>query len=686
MVLRGLTFKMNNIGNPFVECTSRDMSFKDVFQYWCDPFACYAIDYNTLTRSITPVIIEGPRGSGKTMILKYISYFCQKEILCSTHRGSDELNILNSIRQSGSLGIYFRYKDDFGSLFKFLNCSKSSKESLFLYYFEMYVLDELFKILSDIEKDGVLNNKCTKNLIDAINDILFTNAQTFQALNFSIQERIQKVDRWVRKSRYLDSAEDVLQELIDGENYILHICKCIGNCVPEFSDVRFLVIIDEYENAGEYQRILNTLLKQVDHTSNVTYRIGVRPRGMSTLETNVGTEFLQIDRDFLLYVLQMHKMTNYKAFIREIANRRLNSVEFFAENGLTDIQILLGKKESLDNEARALTQKNPEKHFEILKKKFSPSEYTKIVNMIRCTSSPLMEMLNIVWILRDVPSKKVSMAMQGYIAGRHKETGHSEEIDLARKYKLDYSDKYRTQMMFILLGIYAQNKKYYSFNTFAYLSSGAVNDFISLCRNVFYLLDESYYIRASSDPLIPISLQTKGAENTAIEQMDKIRLCNEYGTEMYSFAMNIGGLFKLLHKDIYAKYPETNQFAFENEVEIENRPLLKEVRNSLIKWGVIVKRPRIQSISIGRRKGTLYYLNRIFSPIFGISFRTRGGYNFVVPTTLFEILLKEAWDADKIKSWKDKKNNDTPPANNESHKNSEVIDPNQISIFEVQDG
>lgn len=105
---------------------------------------------------------------------------------------------------------------------------------------------------------------------------------------------------------------------------------------------------------------------------------------------------------------------------------------------------------------------------------------------------------------------------------------------------------------------------------------------------------------------------------------------------------------------IYAKYPETNQFAFENEIEIESRPLLKEVRNSLIKWGVIIKRPRIQSISIGRRKGTLYYLNRMFSPIFGISFRTRGGYNFVMPTALFESLLKESWEPEKIKNWKEK--------------------------------
>lgn len=674
---------MNNIGNPFVECTSRDMSFKEVFQYWCNPFTCYAIDYNTLTKSTTPIIVEGPRGSGKTMILKYISYFCQKELLHSTLKDSRGAEILDAIRQLGSLGIYFRYKDDFGTLFRYLNCSKSGKEQLFLYYFEMYVLDELFRILLDMEEEGSLESKFTKDVVDAINNILHTDAENLQALNSAIKSKIQRVDKWVRKSRYLDSAEETLQELVDGKNYILQVCRCIGQLVPELSDVRFLVIIDEYENAGEYQRILNTLLKQVDHTSNVTYRIGVRPRGMLTLETNVGTEFLQIDRDFLLYVLQTQKMTDYKAFIREIANRRLKSVDFFAENGLTDIQVLLGTKENLDEEARALTKNNSRKHFEILKKKFFPNEYTKIIDMISCTSSPLMEMLNIVWILRGIPAEKVRMAMQGYLAGRHKEIGHSEEIELARKYKLDYSDKYRSQMMFILLGIYAQNKKYYSFNTFAYLSSGAVNDFISLCRNVFYLLDEFYYDKASSTPLIPIALQAKGAENTAIEQMDKIRLCSEYGTEMYSFAMNIGGLFKLLHRDIYAKYPETNQFAFENEVEIESRPLLKEVRNSLIKWGVIVKRPRIQSISIGRRKGTLYYLNRIFSPIFGISFRTRGGYNFVMSTSLFESLLKEAWEAEKIKAWKDKKNKNTPLSNGKNCKSEENVDPNQISMFEV---
>lgn len=675
---------MNNIGNPFVECTSRDMNFKEVFQYWCNPFDCYAIDYNTLIRSATPIIIEGPRGSGKTMILKYISYFCQKELLYTEEDFPNKISLLDIIKKNGSIGIYFRYKDDFGALFKFLNCSKSAKERLFLYYFEMYVLDELFRILSDMKEAGALKDEDITALTNGINNILHSKATDLHGLNVAIGEKIRRIDNWVRKARYIDAAENTLKELIDGENFLLRICKCIGQCISELSEIKFLVIIDEYENAAEYQQILNTLIKQVDHTSNVTYRIGVRPKGMSTLKTNVGVEFLQIDRDFLLYVLQTQKMKDYKKFVCEIANRRLRSIDYFSKNGLTDIKILLGAKENLDKEALAVT-KNATKHFEILKRKIPNNEYEKTVTMLRCASSPLMEMLNVVWVLRGVASEKVQTAMNGYINGLYKNASQSEEAELARKYKLDYSDKYRYQMMFILLGIYAQSKKYYSFNTFAYLSSGAVNDFISLCRNVFYLLDNSYYDRASVEPQIPIFIQAKGAENTAIEQMDKVRLCNEHGTEMYSFAMNIGGLFKLLHRDIYAKYPETNQFAFENESEIERRPLLKEVSDSLIKWGVIIKRPRIQSISIGKRKGTLYYLNRIFSPIFGISFRTRGGYNFVMPTDLFECLLKESWEPEKIRSWKEKKSktNTHSASNDVLQQEGWTVDYNQLSMFDL---
>lgn len=670
---------MSNIGNPFVECTSRDMTFREVSNYWCNPFACYSIDYSTLKRSLTPIIIEGPRGSGKTMILKYISYHCQKEIFLSQQHDSDK-SLLDLFSNDGSIGVYFRYKDNFGTLFSTLNCDQQLKNRLFLYYYEMYVLDELFSILSDLEGHDQEGKQNWANLTQQANSFLSTNCHSIRDFNAWVHDQIDNVDKWIRKSRYIKDSQTTLEDLIHGENYISNICKFASKFIPQLQNIHFLIIIDEYENAGNYQSILNTLLKQVDHTNNITYRIGVRPKGINTLSTTIGAEFLQIDRDFLLYVLQAKKMPQYKQFIAEIANRRLSNIPFFFENNATDIRKLLGNTESLDDEAQAVVR-NSEKHFDVLKAKVGSENFSHVVSLLRNPQNPLMEMLNILWVLRGHSPEETNIAMNAYIKGLHKSQLSRDEGKLAKKYKLDYSDKYRYQLLFALLGIHSQKKKYYSFNTFAYLSSGAVNDFISLCRNVFYQLDESYYDHIRTNPQIPIAIQAAGAEDTAIEQMEKIQMCNENGTEMYSFAMNIGSLFRHFHRDILARYPETNQFAFENEIEIENSPVLSEIKNSLIKWGVIVKKPRIQSISIGKRKGSLYYLNRIFCPIFGISYRTRGGYNYVLPTYLFEILLKQQMDAKNILSSKN-----TKPSSDKnvtaSKKQTDNIDPDQIR-FEV---
>ena len=114
-----------------------------------------------------------------------------------------------------------------------------------------------------------------------------------------------------------------------------------------------IIIIDEYENAAEYQILLNSLLKQVDAKIKVTYRIGVRPQGMVTMETRVGNEFLQINRDYILCQLRSDNMLKYKKFIANIANIRLNSNQTYVELGLTNIEELLGNVDnsSLDKKS-----------------------------------------------------------------------------------------------------------------------------------------------------------------------------------------------------------------------------------------------------------------------------------------------------------------------------------------------
>lgn len=200
-----------------------------------------------------------------------------------------------------------------------------------------------------------------------------------------------------------------------------------------------------------------------------------------------------------------------------------------------------------------------------------------------------MQMMNIVWYLRGKQPEMIQKAQNAYLSGTADKYSEDTVLKEAHKYKLDYSGKYRLQLLCVLCGLYKVSKSYYSFNTFAYLSTGVVNDFISLCRNTFYHLDNMDLEDLLEGKTISVRIQTKGAEDTANEQLNQIQVTDEFGSEMYNFAMNIGYEFEIMHKDIQSKYPETTQFAFENEAEIDADKRIKAIKDCMIKWGVIQK-------------------------------------------------------------------------------------------------
>ena len=50
--------------------------------------------------------------------------------------------------------------------------------------------------------------------------------------------------------------------------------------------------------------------------------------------------------------------------------------------------------------------------------------------------------------------------------------------------------------------------------------------------------------------------------------------------------------------------------------------------NMALRWSMIVKKSAPQRLSVDiNKRGDIFYINRIFSPLFNISYRTRGGFN-----------------------------------------------------------
>lgn len=626
----------NIISNPFVGCTARDMKFEEVRQYWCSPFELYKINEGELFTSRTPVVIEGVRGTGKTMILKYLSYSVQKDLM----KGTSVDEKLQYFKQR-SVGVYFRYKYDFCNMFKSLDCNKQDKERIFRHYYELFIVRQILEILEDIYHEQ--NNTQAEEVVCSFFNI---SNRPLKEVRGHINRLLRSMDVIINSSSYDEAWRDKIMPLIGTGNIVSEFVRTINSLCPGWKDILFVILLDEYENLGMFQTMVNTLIKQVDDTVNLTYRLGMRPAGMdNNNKTNVAGEHLQVDRDFLLRRLEYENFSEYKQFALEISKKRLESVEVFRENGLCDISNILGKCEDFDAEANQVVKKGT-KHFKLIKSSFPKDTMTDVVNELSCEEK-LMEMYNILRVLRGEDYKKTGELCRQYreYRNRHKSDAAMEEE--LHKYQLDYSNKYRVTLLYMLLTIYGEQKLYYSVNTFLRLSSGSINDFISLCRNVFKHMNDKMLEDLQKGECVSAQIQTYASVDTAEDQRRKVSMSNRYGKEMYTFIDNMGSIFEEYHRDLEARYPETNQFAFENENEIRNDDVLNAYLVELINSGAVIRKSRRQLISVGKTRGAIYQLNRIYAPIYQYSYRTRGGFNQIINREDFENMLRKSIDPRK---------------------------------------
>lgn len=221
---------------------------------------------------------------------------------------------------------------------------------------------------------------------------------------------------------------------------------------------------------------------------------------------------------------------------------------------------------------------------------------------------------------------EVKAVMEDYLKGK--------KAEKANKYRMDYVDKYKLSLMFLLCSIYRKHKKYYSFNTFAFLSSGIVGNFIELCRGAFQYAEFENKDLLIKKGEISIEQQTKAASDFSEAELREINRIESYGGYIHKFVNNLGNIFRDFHTDIKIRYPETNQFS----PDIDNLPEqeFKNAFKAAIMWSVVQKKPRIQQPTPGKHLKDIYTINRIFSPSFQISYRTRGGYS--VKLTALDIL------------------------------------------------
>ena len=632
----------NTFNNPFEEINANVIDSKRIVDYWCNPFdlGLTNSDERKFRTSKIPIILQGSRGSGKTTILKYYSFPAQLE----RAENQRDKSLKRLIKNEEEVGFYFRCEESFVSTFEliFKNVNSEQWTRIFECYIELVFAEQLIEMLRSLQVRQEIEAISSSSIQDIFIKTGISNVDecgSIKELYSLVHKNVAYFEQY--KNRIVFTEERFEPPFFVGIfSLSIAIIQEIKKIIPDFSNVLFILMIDEYENlSSELQKRFNTIIKFAK--PDVSIRIGRRSEGAFTTETVNDVEYLRENHDYYLASLGREPdITKMKKYFLEVSNRRFQKAGIlWTDIKDYSIEKMLGDMEDLQKECREVCGSRKNHLDAILKQSPQLASNEKlrefIIDIIKNDTNPIAETINALWVIRnkkyDVKdaAKYAVTAMNAYFAGEKKEG--------VKKYKADYSNKYRYAITVFICSVYKRDKLYYGFNAVSHLSNGNVRTFINFCQSIinealFYEKDR--FLKSGT---ISRNIQSDAIRKFSKSEFDSICSVVYAGDKIKRLISNLGNSFSIYHKDRRLRYPETTQFAFD---EAQLHPQDRDVLRTAESWAIIIRRDREQRISAGVYERTeLCHMNKMFAPLFNISYRTRGGVNLYLNKNEIQSLL-----------------------------------------------
>lgn len=626
--------------NPFSGVNAVQLDTDLILEYWCNPFTYNLfseIKEEDIYGDPNNIVLMGGRSTGKSMFLRYWSYQVQIKI-CER----DGITLHELIQRNKGVGFYFRIDGAKLKSFQGYGFSQEYWTSVFTQYFELIVGRQYIEVLKYLENErSIPSNILKQALIPNLCKLLdFKGFDKLEKILDEFDIRIREVELYLGNVPFYKNEFRPKDRGFSSQALSFKIPELLISTLPSLKHLNIILLLDEYENFLDYQqKVVNTLLRFTK--PHIKFRIGMRLEGFRTFYMIADQDFIKEGREYRKVVFEevVNKDSGYQEFLYDICKKRLEAIPLLKERGFTNIKSILSGSENLEEEAIEIARSKPDKIFDFFSKKF-PKDFPKNLpradlEKVRCPQNPLLELLNFIWLTRGVSAELTIKSMNDYL----NKVSDSKE---GEKYRRDYIDKYKLTLTFLLCSIYRKNKQYYSFNTFAFLSSGIVGHFIELCRRSFAAADWGDTDKLLNDGIITKKFQHQAATDFSNAEKQQIARIETYGGMVSKFIENVGNIFRGFHLDFQMRYPETNQFAI-NVDSIQDKSL-QEAMKAAVRWTIIQRKPKMQRSGPSESLQDIYTINRIFCPSFQISYRTRGGKS----VSLKETSLKKLMTEDKV--------------------------------------
>ncbi|MCX6250569.1 MAG: hypothetical protein NTX61_07450 [Bacteroidetes bacterium] len=532
-----------------------------------------------------PCVLEGGRGTGKTTVLRGLSYQGQFALTKNDIVGFDKSNFI---------GLYHRVDTNQVRSFAGGGISDEVWMKIFAHYFNLFICREILVFLKWHDEKNPEGEQLGRFACDLI------------ARSLNIIEKADNQDKLLKLINYkivefqskINSSKGDILSLLSMSGVPITIITEQVLQLSQYKEKIFFILIDEYENYDDYQQqIINTLIKHT--TEYYTFKIGVRELGWRIKHTLNTNELLHDPADYVLIRIEKEFQDSYfSEFAKNVCQQRIS--QLFSnedESRKYDIENAL---ESITIEKEAILLGVDKTNYLFSYEDVPKDVYEKVKHL-----PELYLFLLAYW------AKWHDMSLTTAIIHY---TENTKEWD--QRY-----ENYKYEMLFKIhkgRGKVGIQKYYAGWNTYIKLSQGNI-------RYLMELIYRAYEIHINDEEPLhkPVSVknQTIAAQETGEKNLMELEGLSKNGSQLIKLLLGFGRIFNVL-SSVEGKFaPERNQFSFENSESLSKE--CQDILTAAIMHLAFIRIPGNKLTDASHTREYIYTVHPIYAAFFVFSHRRK---------------------------------------------------------------
>lgn len=566
-----------------------------------------------ILQSDKPLVIEGGRGIGKTMLLRYLCHQTQFSPRKKNYTNNDYERI----------GVYWKMDIQFAKLMQLRGAADDQWINAFINMGVIIIAREILE--------------CMRNIRDSVHiDIPVLKKMQFDSLSIFDSNIPQTLDELIRYMRdvynyfqiWVSNYKQVKQPIFYPKEFLDELILTIKEQVDPLKSTTFCVYIDEYENLIPTQKkIINTWIKHSQ--SPLIFNVAMKHNSLDVRST-LGEEQIVATHDYRAIDLDKMLADSFKVFASEILLLKiadeinpgiLEHKEWLFDTSAINLRTDLEYKTKILAKLKDLFPSRTPK--EIASDMLSDP---RISSRIWDDISKDLKNTNVELTVQDY--KNVKAPYEAYVilhALLCRKLSPMYIYDELVKYKKGEESKFKdwihNNLVGCILNIYGKISRlcpwFSGFETFVFLAKDNIRHFLELCYTSL-TQNPNFDICANVD----IHDQAIAVRNVSQDMLYEVKQFGAYGNVLYGIALRLGTILECGRKNDAQSEPEQTHFSIKGKINDDTQNFL----NELIKWSVLYKTKLTKQKDM--EYGDEYQLNPIYAPYFTISYRKKRRIEF----------------------------------------------------------